>query len=542
MLVHNVRPLYIWITIILIGVTLRLAVFSHPIQDEDESLYATVAHTILDGGQPYRDALEHKPPGIFYLYTGVFWLFGRGHMDAVHGVTILWVLGTAYLLYRIGLECYNRVTGYWAAALYVVFTTTSYPKILAANTEIFMLGLLCASVLFFLRAIRTADNTMYFILSGAACGAATLFKQPGLMNLGAMGGYLGLWQSWCMYRQGTFNVRNLYIKTIRPILWIVIGFLALFAGSFVVAFYQGYVEDYYFWAWENPLFRYSGSMHETRLDAILFNLKYAFYSIVQAGAVWVLAGFYLWYTIVYGRQLNTSLIDTEWNVGIFLVLWLGASAAGSFIGGSAHMHYFLQLLPPGIIMAAVVAPQIYEPQTGPNQLVAALTRWFIQPRWVLILAIILPTIGFQLSFLFRETAWGEYREENFDFSRLSHWIQSETRPQEKIFVWGWGGMIYFWANRNPASRFLHCDHLSGRPPGAQDASNVRQVPISSRAWDVFMAEMDRNKPRLIVDTSPARFHYYEWYPIKNYPRLNQYLADHYEHAAQIDGFVVYRKK
>ena len=37
----------------------------------DHGIYATVAAVMLDGGMPYRDAWDFKPPGIYYVYAAV---------------------------------------------------------------------------------------------------------------------------------------------------------------------------------------------------------------------------------------------------------------------------------------------------------------------------------------------------------------------------------------------------------------------------------------------------------------------------------------
>jgi hypothetical protein len=44
---------------------LQLLHFGH---GRDQGIYAAVARTMLDGGAPYRDAWDFKPPGIFFIY------------------------------------------------------------------------------------------------------------------------------------------------------------------------------------------------------------------------------------------------------------------------------------------------------------------------------------------------------------------------------------------------------------------------------------------------------------------------------------------
>ena len=43
----------------------------------DQGIYATIAQVIRDGGVPYRDAWDFKPPGIFFVYTAASLFLGN---------------------------------------------------------------------------------------------------------------------------------------------------------------------------------------------------------------------------------------------------------------------------------------------------------------------------------------------------------------------------------------------------------------------------------------------------------------------------------
>ncbi len=55
--------------IVLLTVMTRLPLLLHPRPVIDEAVYSVVANEIVDGGRPYRDAVERKPP-IFAWRTG----------------------------------------------------------------------------------------------------------------------------------------------------------------------------------------------------------------------------------------------------------------------------------------------------------------------------------------------------------------------------------------------------------------------------------------------------------------------------------------
>ena len=75
--------------LLVIGVSLFLVLtFGY---GRDQGIYAVVARTVLDGGMPYRDAWDFKPPGIYVLYAAARARLGSEQL----GIRIVEVLGLA---------------------------------------------------------------------------------------------------------------------------------------------------------------------------------------------------------------------------------------------------------------------------------------------------------------------------------------------------------------------------------------------------------------------------------------------------------------
>lgn len=66
----------------------QILMFGH---GRDQGIYSVVARTVLEGGMPYRDAWDFKPPGIFFIYAVARALFG----NALWGIRVLEVVGLA---------------------------------------------------------------------------------------------------------------------------------------------------------------------------------------------------------------------------------------------------------------------------------------------------------------------------------------------------------------------------------------------------------------------------------------------------------------
>src|SRR2546428_6686592 len=100
-----------WVNVVIIAlvVILRSPTLLPSMYLGDEAYYGTIANDILDGGTVYRTAVDTKPPGMYYIYAGVFQLAGRNNLRAVHLLAIFVVAANALVLRRVG----GRVGGDW---------------------------------------------------------------------------------------------------------------------------------------------------------------------------------------------------------------------------------------------------------------------------------------------------------------------------------------------------------------------------------------------------------------------------------------------
>src|SRR6516165_10797612 len=97
------------IVILTIAIRLPALVYPHPI--DSEAMYSVVANEIIDGGRPYADAVERKPPLLFWAYAAIFKIAGEFNWKALHFVALVWTLCAMVGLYAIGRELFDRRTG-----------------------------------------------------------------------------------------------------------------------------------------------------------------------------------------------------------------------------------------------------------------------------------------------------------------------------------------------------------------------------------------------------------------------------------------------
>jgi hypothetical protein len=127
----------------LIGVTVFIAhlpALVHRLLDGDEAIYGSIAALMNLGGQLYgQGGVDNKPPGVFWVYAATFRVFGTYQMTAVHVAGLVAMAATCVLIFMIGRDLASTRVGLTSALLYGLLTAAGNPRLLASNTEIFMM-------------------------------------------------------------------------------------------------------------------------------------------------------------------------------------------------------------------------------------------------------------------------------------------------------------------------------------------------------------------------------------------------------------------
>ena len=122
-----------------------------PMWNVDETIHATVAEVLLDGGTLYRDAIDQRTPLTYFVTTAVFAVTGSS-LTALRIQILLMICGTALALGRIAFRVNGLFTGFGAALVFAAFS--SYLLLpqdtLAAHTEWFVVFFTTAAAWCFL--------------------------------------------------------------------------------------------------------------------------------------------------------------------------------------------------------------------------------------------------------------------------------------------------------------------------------------------------------------------------------------------------------
>ncbi|MFL5440777.1 MAG: glycosyltransferase family 39 protein, partial [Myxococcales bacterium] len=332
-------PRSLW-ALVAAAVALRTASFLFDILNLDEVLFGLIGRSILDGGLPYVDAIDIKPPLTYLAYT-VTGLFGGFSLLPVHLLGVAWLVATCLVLREAARQWTGSPDIGWAAAWIALLA--SLCEIPSVNSELLMnlpvaLALLCA-----VRAEKETRQTRFDFLCGASVAVASLFKhQAAVLGVGIAVALL--WRS----RAGVRRCAVLLLGFLGP--WAVaLGFYAA----------QGHLAEFLDWVFVRNLLYADNGAAGSALS------RFAWSTMLCVGVALV-----PWILAVQETRKPSALARDPIRTAVLVSLWLTWLAVA--VGGRFYEHYYLQFVP---TLALAAAPRLsallYEREPRPARTAAA---------------------------------------------------------------------------------------------------------------------------------------------------------------------------
>lgn len=466
----------------------HLPEFVHRILDGDEAIYGSIA-ALMNLGAPLYGAggVDNKPPGIFWVYAATFRLAGTYQMTAIHTAGFLAMAVTCALIFVIARNISGLRAGLLAALFYGLLTAAGNPRLLASNTEIFMMVPLTASVLTMLRR-RWFWTGVLLVAAGAfrqSAGANLLLVALGLLWLESPGGRM------------------------RPAAFFGGGLLAgLLAGTALLA---GTGSLAGFWRWTiQTLYGYASTSWTPALvwaraqdSAVPF--------VVDMSVLWIAALAFAW------RWRALSAVER------LMVAWLAVSMLGALAGGHLSWHYFIQAMGPLALLAGFAFDRI------------RLRRGVVAAAMV---GIAFPAIAWWAFDLAADPLTYDFSGPIPQHAAVAAYVSAHSSGSERIFVWGDWAAVYVESDRLMSGRFP--GFLRGFARGTGLSPN--NWDIAPDVWPLLQSDLNADPPALIVDTAAAGWSDFSSYPMSNYPVLAELVAARYHAVATVDGVVIYARE
>jgi hypothetical protein len=205
------------------------------------------------------------------------------------------------------------------------------------------------------------------------------------------------------------------------------------------------------------------------------------------------------------------------------------------LGGRYFLHYFLQLLPPAVLLASDLAVDL----------------WDRLHAHLLARVAMAAAVGLSIAV----PAWrgmAPYRDPEVlsmphampGARAVARYVREHTAADARLLVWGYGSALYFLAERQPATRFPYVTYLVGAVEGTSAwwspfrPTEALEIP---RAWDLFFQDLERHPPEMVIDTSGPGYFAFARFPPSRYPRLQSFLVAHYQRT-EVAGFPLWERR
>lgn len=297
--------------------------------NDDTVIYGIIAKFWSQGELPYRDLVDHKPPGIYIFYRVCFWFWGESPAAVWRGFYALIGIASALLIWafaRINVGAFGLGVGV-SFAMFFFTDPFRLGETAFLNTELLVSGCLALALAFTVLS-QNHYKLVYLLLAGIAFGCALVSKQPAATFAPALLVQIII-ASW----------RRPFSKFLLSAL-ASIGVFSLGATLPTLAIvgwyaYQGALPDLFYWAYEANL-RYTGLTL-----ASLFR-RYPFF-LGHWGLIWkqLSQPFALPFLVALYAAPALFIIRRSW-LDVIIALWvLGGIGTSMLSSEFGHTHYLV---------------------------------------------------------------------------------------------------------------------------------------------------------------------------------------------------------
>ncbi len=499
----------------------------------DSGLFAYIGQQILEGRLPYRDAWDHKPPGVFYVDALAMLVLGQNPW-ALWWLSLVWISLTALALFLI----LNRYTGILPAALAVLvfLLTLHYPDYYQGGnfTEVFsllpqVLSIGAAAAWF------RSGNKLWVACLGLLASASILFK-PTYIALDcaslAVIFYFDLRQR--NIRRIVLNFGMFLAGLALPLL-VVAGYFA-FRGAFK-EFWDASITY-------NTLYAERGfSLHSLLVTIKDFAITLPMASLaITSGTAFLVCLYRVWQArlqITAGEQTPGSI-----RLWVFtcVVLAVPLEMALVAISGMNFGHYFITPLP---AMAASLAfllsefggwmagrwkrPQFWQGMALVG-LIALAGAWLWKD-----LPVTLPSKS-DVLLAFQQPLYG-----SFLLSDMERYILQNSLPDQTVYVWSIHPSINWITGRRSPSPYLYPLHLIW-PAGDNRQRFQRVMDALESGPPVFILDQINSSVGIPAISSTEENPCGSCTPDvrQGFLTLRDFVRQHYTPVQQMGDWIIYR--
>ena len=472
-----------WLILGIVVFFLRLPSCFEPFTYGDEGIYLTLGQAIRKGLVLYKDIHDNKPP-LLYLLAAL-----AGSFSYYRAILFFWSLVTIYFFYKLCLLLFkNKTAQILSTFVFAILTSIHTFEGNVGNAENFMI---LPTLGGFYLLLKTKKWQHYFF-AGILFSLATLFKVPAAFDFIA-----ALFFSLILF---TSQKQKKYSLFIVHYSLFICGFLIPILATF--AYYASKnAFNYYLSAAFSQNLPYLASWNSDKPKVASF----PFSLIIRA----ILLGGVLIFIFLYQKKLSSTVK--------LILTWFPFTLFAALLSSRPYPHYLLQTIPPLAFSWGLVTSRIKE-KIIPlffSLLLAFSFFWFKFWHY--------PNIPYYINF-YQFIIGQKGKEEYFKYFgkqtkflyQTAQYLKSQTKPEERIFIWGNQPSIYALASRLPAGRYTVAYHI-----------------VDFNGYKETMESLKSNFPKYIVISKEEK---------RLFKELSSFLQANYFSILRFDDFVIFKLK
>ncbi|MCU0821168.1 MAG: glycosyltransferase family 39 protein [Spirochaetes bacterium] len=526
------RKVIFLLALFLLSFIFRFPTLFNDFYDVDELSAIVQTHEYMAGDVPGVDFKESKLLLYHLIFKISYVLCPENGWVIVHFINIIIVFLTAFFVYLIGKSLYDFRTGALASIFYAVFISSFNRHFMATNGEVVFNLPLAAGLYYFIIFLKTAGSKRYaaLLLSFVMGAAAAYVKFHGMIFFIFLAVFFLLYYPYFLRK-----INHRYISFISGI---------LFAAILLLIF------DYFYKDWFASRVLADAGKKIFYAVAKSTDPFYFLYRFIHRQGMLLLWHMTAWvpafiFLIRFARNSSREKTIEESAVVIFFLFTYSMAFAGL---ARLYFHYFMICYPALCVLASAAINRI---ETG--------KIIFFKKR--IMILIMIPSIFFlswntkdiiikhfypssfynEGKFLYWTRAvlvgtFNDYLLPDASLLGTCEYIKQITKPEDRIFVWGDGPVIYYFSGRRVGAYHMWPKTSVIRINTLYEEGTEKSLAKARKEENKFIKVLDKKTPILFLDTSENGF---SSFTFKLTPIVETYVKEHYDFLKEIDKIKIY---
>ncbi|MBK8485678.1 MAG: glycosyltransferase family 39 protein [Saprospiraceae bacterium] len=433
-----------WTLLPILSIVLRFFSFFPFVIDHDESTYIVIARDLLNNNLYFKEVIDTKPIGIFWIYAlleiltnnSIFWI--RFLCALVTGLTAIFVFKFSSKWTQ------NKFSAWASAVIYLVSISVFKRWGVSPNTEIFFN--LFTILSFYLILFNT--STISKVFAGVSFGFGFIIKYVILADILAISLFL---------LSLAFVNRKLIKDGLLKLVPIFIGFLL----PLIIVIYYYYQNEAL-----NLLY------HFTFQVTSRYPSSFRILDVLQFYGDFIIRFLPLLIMGIFALKANNSFLH---KFQFLFIVWIFLDILVISIPGKNFEHYFIQLLLPMSLLSGA----FFSIESVKNQVHNFSRKWSIIASFIFLILIL----------HFQKNAYYDKPEILRD---VKAYLATELKSGETIYTGNYQQLLYFLLNLKSPTAYIHSSLLWN-----PDHIHALQIDLEQEINKIL-----NTKPRFIVLMEP----------------------------------------